>query len=75
MQDRSLQLFDAPVAPNEHAGSQVVTVWCSLSVYAVTEAALPVRGFPMENAILMQVLFPAIRLAPAGRRQKAVSVP
>ena len=59
MQDRALQLFNAAVAPNEHAGGQVVPVWRSLAVYAVTDTALAVRGLPMENAVAMQDLFPA----------------
>ena len=75
MQVGPLQLFNAAVAPNKHASGQIVSVRCSLPVYAMTDAALPVRGFPMENAILMLDLFPAIRLEPAGCRQKAVSVP
>jgi hypothetical protein len=66
MQVGPLQLFNAAVAPNKRASGQIVSVRCSLPVYATTDAALPVRGFPMENAILMQDLFPAIRLAPAG---------
>jgi hypothetical protein len=57
--DRPLQLLNAAVAPNEHAGGQVIPVWCSLRVFAVTDAALPVRGFPMENAIAMHDLFSA----------------
>jgi hypothetical protein len=59
MQDRPFQLFNTAVAPNEHTGGQVVPVWCPLPVFAVTDAALPVRGFPMENAVAMQDLFPA----------------
>jgi len=59
VQDRPLQLFNAAVAPNEHTGRQVVPVWCSLPVLAVTDATLSVRGFPVENAIAMQDLLPA----------------
>src|SRR5215471_8563084 len=60
MQDCALQLLDAAVAPNEHTGSEVVAVWCSFAVYAVTDAALPVRSFPVKHAVAMQDVFPGI---------------
>ena len=58
VQNRPLQLLDAAVAPNEHTGGQVVPVRCSLCILAVTDAALSVRGFAVENAIAMQDLLP-----------------
>src|SRR5579872_1581138 len=58
VQDRALQLFDAAVAPDEHADRQVIAVGCSLPIDAVTDAALPIRGLSMEHAIATQDLLP-----------------
>ena len=69
MQDRALQLFDAPVAPNEHAGSQVVTVLSTFAIYAMTDVALPVRSFPVKHTVACALLYPVGtgRVAADGR--------
>src|SRR5262249_8911278 len=55
----ALQLFHAAIAPDEHTGGQVVPIWCSLSVYGVTDAAPSVSCLSMKNAVAMGDLFPA----------------